>query len=91
MDFDWDDWKAARNLKKHRVSFAEAATIFGDPLSRTYGDPDHSLDEQRHVTIGISERGRLLIVSHTEQADGIHIISARETTRAERSLYEEEN
>ena len=91
MDFDWNDRKAARNLKKHRVSFTEAATIFGDPLSLTYNDPDHSFDERRFITIGISERGRLLIVSHTEQDDAIHIISARETTRAERSLYEEEN
>ena len=91
MDFDWDDRKAAGNLKKHRVSFSEAATIFGDPLSRTYSDPDHSFDERRFITIGTSERGRLLIVSHTERGDGIHIISAREVARAERSLYEAED
>lgn len=91
MDFDWRDWKATRNLKKHRVSFSEAATSFGDPLSLTYSDPDHSFDEHRFITIGMSERGRLLIVSHTEQDDAIHIISARETTRAEKLLYEEES
>jgi uncharacterized DUF497 family protein len=91
MDFDWDVKKAARNLKNHRVSFKEAATIFDDPLARTFDDPDHSLDEQRFITIGISEQGKLLIAAHSDRGDAIRIISARETTRGERKLYEEEN
>jgi uncharacterized DUF497 family protein len=91
MDFDWDVKKAARNLKNHRVSFKEAATIFDDPLARTFDDPDHSLDEQRFITIGISEQGKLLIVAHSDRGDATRIISARETTHGERKLYEEEN
>jgi uncharacterized DUF497 family protein len=91
MDFAWDAKKAARNLRNHRVSFKEAAAIFDDPLARTFDDPDHSLDEQRFITIGMSEQGKLLIVAHSDRGDAIRIISARETTRGERKLYEEEN
>ncbi|MDT7541006.1 MAG: uncharacterized protein QOE33_910 [Acidobacteriota bacterium] len=90
MDFDWDAKKAARNLKEHRISFKEAATIFGDPLARTFDDPDHSLEEQRFITIGVSGQGTLLIVAHSDRGDTTRIISARETTRGERKLYEEE-
>lgn len=90
MKFTWHAKKAARNLKDHHVSFKEAATIFSDPLARTFDDPDHSFGELRFVTIGVSEQGRLLIVSHAERGDVIRIISARETTRGERKLYEEE-
>jgi uncharacterized DUF497 family protein len=61
MEFEWDDAKAAGNLKKHRVTFDEAATIFGDPLSMTFPDPDHSLEEDRYITLGTSERNRVLI------------------------------
>ena len=60
MLFDWDKYKAATNLKKHKVSFEEAATVLGDPLSDTYDDPDNSLDEVRFLIIGHSEKGRLL-------------------------------
>jgi hypothetical protein len=87
--FEWDDEKAAANLRKHKVSFSEAVSIFYDPLSATGNDPEHSIDEQRFVTFGISVSGRLLVVAHADRADGIRIISARPATRAERNIYEE--
>jgi len=90
MEFEWDPEKAAKNHRRHEVSFIEAATVFSDPLSITAPDPDHSLEENRYLTVGQSYRLRLLIVSHTEQGDRIRIISARELTRAEREAYEEE-
>jgi uncharacterized DUF497 family protein len=90
MEFEWDDAKAARNRKKHAIAFDEAATIFGDPLAVTFPDPDHSSDEDRYITLGTSERGRLLVVSHTDRDDRIRIISARKATRRERKAYEEE-
>jgi len=90
MEFEWDPEKAAKNHRRHKVSFIEAATVFSDPLSITAPDPDHSLEENRYLTVGQSYRLRLLIVSHTEQGDRIRIISARELTRAEREAYEEE-
>jgi uncharacterized protein len=89
MEFDWDPNKAASNLRRHNVSFGEAATVFSDPLSTTVPDPDHSLDEDRAITVGLSHRGRLLMVAHTERGDRIRIISARELTRTERAQYEE--
>jgi len=91
MDFEWDEDKAAQNLRKHKVAFTEAATVFGDPLSATFPDPDRSIDEDRYITIGTSDRGHVLIVSHTDRADRIRIISARKATRRERDSYEEEN
>ncbi len=89
MEFEWDPQKAAKNLRKHKVSFAEAATVFGDPLSATVTDPDHLEDEDRYIIVGMSHRFRPLIVSFAERADRIRIISARELTRAERKAYEE--
>ena len=89
MWFDWDKKKAASNLAKHNVSFEEAATVFGDPLSDTFDDPDHSAEEQRFLIIGHSEQGRLLFVSHTDDGETVRIISARETTRTEREKYEQ--
>jgi uncharacterized DUF497 family protein len=89
MEFEWDDSKAARNIAKHGVSFEEAATIFGDPLAMTYYDPDHSQDEDRFLTFGHSEEGKLLVVSHTDRDDRIRIISARQATRRERKAYED--
>ena len=89
MEFEWDPKKAALNLKRHGVSFQEAATVFGDPLSITVLDPDHSFEENRYIIVGQSHRGRLLIVSYTERGDRIRIISARELTRQERKAYEE--
>ena len=87
--FEWDKRKAAANLKKHGVSFEEAATVFGDPLSITIEDPDHSEDETRFVIIGQSYQGRTIIVAHAERGDNIRIISARLATRRERQAYEE--
>jgi uncharacterized DUF497 family protein len=89
MDFEWDPDKADRNLAKHRVSFPEAATVFGDPLAVTYFDPDHSLEEDRFLTFGHSNTGELLVVSHTDREDRIRIISAPRATRRERKSYEE--
>jgi len=90
VEFEWDARKAALNRRKHRVSFYEAATVFGDVFGTTVRDPDHSLSEERCITVGMSDRRRLLMVSHTERGDRIRIISARELTRAEREIYEEE-
>ncbi|MBC7263670.1 MAG: BrnT family toxin [Chloroflexi bacterium] len=90
MEFEWDPQKAAKNLRKHKVSFAEAATVFGDPLSATVSDPDHSDEEDRYIIVGMSYRFRLLIVAFAERGDRIRIISARELTRAERKAYEQE-
>ncbi len=88
MEFEWDPNKATRNLKKHKVSFQEAATVFNDLYSMTFIDPDHSIDESRYITIGLSHRGRIIIMSHTNRGDRIRIISAREATRKERKFYE---
>ncbi|TAJ82668.1 BrnT family toxin [bacterium] len=90
MEFEWDPKKAAKNLRKHRVSFSEATTVCGDLLGTTVPDPDHSLAEDRYITVGMSSRRRLVIVAHTERGERIRIISARELTRAEREAYEEE-
>lgn len=87
--FEWDEQKAQQNLKKHGVSFEEAATIFDDPFSLTIDDPLHSTDEERCVTLGYSEPQRLLIVVHTDRRDNIRIISARAATRRERETYEQ--
>lgn len=89
MQFEWDSKKAASNLRRHKVSFEEAATALEDELSLTGDDPDHSLEEVRLITFGVSSAGRLLAVSHTERGERIRIISARLATRAERNLYEE--
>jgi uncharacterized DUF497 family protein len=88
MKFEWDPNKAASNLRKHEVSFTEAATAFGDFLSVTFPDPDHSIDEDRYITIGLSHQGRILIISHTDRNDTIRIISARKATSFERRFYE---
>ncbi|HVB88134.1 MAG TPA: BrnT family toxin [Candidatus Dormibacteraeota bacterium] len=91
MNFEWDPRKAAQNLRKHGVSFQEAATIFGDPLSVTYQDPDHSTAEQRFITVGMSSVGRILLLAHADRGESIRIISARKATRRERKHYEEKN
>jgi len=87
--FEWNARKATANLPKHGVSFDEAASVFFDPLSATGDDPDHSQDERRFVTFGMSSSGRLLVVAHAQHDDAIRIITARPATRAERKLYEE--
>lgn len=88
LDFEWDQNKADANVRKHGVSFEEAATVFGDPLSLTAYDPDHSLEEDRFITMGTSSDGRLLLVSHTDRDDRIRLISARVATKRERRAYE---
>ena len=89
MKFKWDSQKADSNLKKHGVSFQEAASVLGDALSITYYDPDHSVREHRFITVGMSRSGRVLMVAHTDRGDNVRIISARKTTRQERRYYEE--
>ena len=89
MHFEWDSVKAAQNLRKHRVSFQEASSIFYDPLAVTGADPDHSEDEERLVTFGMSSAGRFLVVAHTQRAEAIRVISARIATQSERRIYEE--
>jgi hypothetical protein len=89
MKIEWDPHKAKLNIKKHGVAFEEAATALSDPMSLSGADPDHSDDEERYITFGLSERNRLLVVSHTEEGDTIRIISARKAIKGERELYEE--
>jgi hypothetical protein len=89
MEFEWDPKKAATNLAKHRVSFEDAATVFGDPLGRIVGDPRHSSVEERLVLLGLSEGRQLLAVMYVERGEGVRIISARRATREERRHYEE--
>lgn len=88
MQFEWDTEKAKQNLKKHGVSFEEAVTVFYDPLSAAFDDPDHSADEYRYVTIGLSSRDRLIVVAHAERGEGLRIISARPATAHERKRHE---
>jgi uncharacterized protein len=86
--FEWDDQKAASNLRKHGVSFDEAVSVFGDVQALTFSDTDHSELEDRSRTYGTSNKARLLVVVHTERRDGIRIISVRKATRYEKSIYE---
>ncbi len=87
MEFSWDSDKAAANAEKHGVTFEEATTAFGDPLSITVHDPEHSEDETRFVLVGQSFTGKLRVVVHSERESGIRVISAREATRRERRDY----
>ncbi|GET37421.1 BrnT family toxin [Microseira wollei] len=89
MEFEWDEAKAAANLKKHGVSFEEAKTVFDNPLAVIFDDKAYSVDEQREIIIGHSQQNRLLLVSFTERPNSIRIISARLATRKEREDYEE--
>jgi uncharacterized DUF497 family protein len=86
--FEWDSAKAVENLRKHGVSFPEASTVFADPLSWTYPDPDHSDREERSVTIGVSVRGVVLVIGHTDEEEAIRIITARRVTNQERRFYD---
>lgn len=95
MEFTWDAAKAAANLAKHGVAFAQAATVLADALALTVFDEDHSEFEERWFTLGMDSQGKLLAVSHTYTATGpasanVRIISAREATRTERRWYEDE-
>jgi len=89
LRFEWDAPKAAANRAKHRVSFEEASTVFGDPLGRITDDPRHSEGEERFVLLGQSAKRRLLVVMFTERGEALHLISARKATRRERREYEE--
>lgn len=89
MRFEWNERKASQNLVKHNVSFEEAVSVFGDPLSKTFPDPDHSQDEERFIIIGASESGKILVIAHTDDERTVRIISAREATYGERRSYEE--
>ncbi|MGC2627395.1 MAG: BrnT family toxin [Candidatus Udaeobacter sp.] len=89
LTFEWDELKARSNLGKHGVSFEEAATIFSDRLSLTIPDPEHSITEERHITLGRALTRKLLVVVHTDRGDNIRVISARRASRRERKFYEE--
>lgn len=89
MQFEWDRDKAAKNLKKHGVSFDEAVTIFYDPLSATFPDPDHSVGEHRFISVSYSSGSRLLVLSYTERGTIVRLISARLATAKERKRHEE--
>lgn len=89
MRFEWNPQKATANLRKHGVSFDEAATVFDDPLFITVVDDEHSLDEERYITIGLSSQARLLVIAHTEQGGTVRIISARKATSREEQFYAE--
>jgi uncharacterized DUF497 family protein len=91
LDFEWDSEKAAANLERHGIGFPEASTAFGDPLSITIADPDHSDHEQRYLLLGLTFSGRLVVVSHTDRGAAVRIISARPATRRERRTYEQES
>lgn len=89
MEFEWDKRKAVANAKKHGISFQEATTVFGDPLAITFPNPDHSENEHRYLTFGLSQSDRLLVVAHTGRGKNVRIISARLMTKYERKIYEE--
>jgi uncharacterized protein len=89
LELEWDPAKARVNVRKHGVTFEEAATVFGDPLSVTIGDPLHSTDEQRFIIVGRSRPGRIIVVVHVDRGHRIRIISARPATRREKRKYEE--
>jgi uncharacterized protein len=89
QNFEWDESKATLNLRKHGISFEEAASVFSDPLAYTFADPDHSLGEERLLTFVYSRTRRLLAVIHSERGRAIRIISARSATRYERGTYEQ--
>ena len=84
MQFEWDAAKAASNVLKHGIDFNEASTVFADSLSATGRDRDHSIREARFLTFGLSSKGRVLAVSHTDRGGVVQIISARAATRKEK-------
>ena len=90
MIYAWDSRKARDNLKRHAVSFDEATSVFTDPFALTFDDPEHSVDEQRYITIGTSSRERIVFVSHADRGeDHVRIISARPATTTEAHAYQE--
>jgi uncharacterized protein len=91
LTFEWDEEKDLSNQRKHGVSFDEAKSVFNDPRSITIVDEQHSDDEDRYIDVGISSRGRLIVVSYTDREPNIRIISCRRATKAERKAYEQAN
>ena len=91
LTFEWDEYKSAKNEKKHGITFEEAKTVFNDPLAITINDPDHSDSEYRFINIGFSSKGEVLVVWHTERNENIRIIGCRKATRSERTKYEEKD
>ena len=89
MVYEWEAQKASANRRKHGITFEDAATVFLDPLALTFGDPDHSFDEEREITIGHATGNRVVFVSHSQRGRSVRIISARRATRIEREQYEE--
>ena len=89
MQFEWNATKSSTNVLKHGVDFDEASTVFADSLATTGRDPDHSLSEARFLTFGLSRKGRVLAVSHTDRGGVVRIVSARPATRKEKRIYEE--
>jgi uncharacterized protein len=89
MEFEFDPEKAAQNLKKHKVGFEEAGSVFGDPMAYTFADPDHSMGEERWLMFGMSRMARILVIVYTYRRGIYRIISARIATRYERKIYEE--
>ena len=87
--FEWDEEKAALNLKKHKVSFEEAKTVFYDPNALLISDPEHSTEEDRFIIMGISNKSKVLVVCHCyrENEEVIHIISARKADGLEIKQY----
>ena len=90
LTFEWDEHKAELNRHKHGVGFYEARTVFGDPFLLTFADPDQSADEERWLSIGRSQRDRILTIAHTDRHASIRIISCRRATATERKAYEQE-
>ncbi len=88
LQFEWDEFKARQNYAKHEVAFEEARTVFNDPFSLTVVDHEHSSSEDRWIDIGVSTRGRLLVVWYTEHGSSIRIIGCRKATGTERASYE---
>jgi len=91
LEFEWDSEKARRNLRKHSISFREGMMVFNDVFAITYYDDAHSRHEQRFLTLGLSDLGRVLVISHSMVDEKVRLISARKATRRERELYEKEN
>ena len=91
LSFEWDEEKDLSNRRKHGVSFEEAKSVFNDPRSITIADEQHSANEDRYIDIGISSRGRLIVVSYTDRRSNIRIISCRKATKSERKTYEQAN
>jgi len=89
VTFEWNLAKAESNLQKHGINFDEASTVFTDPMFITFLDEEHSIHEDRYITIGMSSPKRLLMVAHTDRNGRMRIIRARKATNNERKFYAE--